>query len=239
MKKNVLAFILILSLLLVMPLSVSADHLTGGSGWTVEFTKDEKLVSNFKSSSIADAVSNLQPGDDITFTIRLINSSGKTIDWYMLNQILKSLEDGTIAAGGAYSYFLMYTPSAGDSVILYDSDTVGGELKGSEPEGLKGVDSALKNYMALETMRTGKTGTVVLRVSLDGETQGNSYQDTIADLRMRFAVEITPLGKIIKTGDESISVSPFYIGMAISGLLFMVLAVDGLRQRKKQGGESK
>ena len=240
MKKKVFAFIVVLSLILSLPLAVYADHLSGGSGWTVEFTKDEKLESNFSSSSIADAARGLQPGDDLTVTIRLINSSGKTADWYMLNEIIRSLEDTqTNAAGGAYAYQLTYAPSVGQLVTLYDSETVGGELNGSEPEGLNEVDSALKNYMALETMRSGNSGTVTLKVSLDGETQGNSYQDSLADLRMRFAVELTPIGKIIKTGDESMNVSPFYIGMAVSGLLFLVLAVDGLRQRKKQGVESK
>ena len=240
MKKKVFAFIVVLSLILTLPLAVYADHLSGGSGWTVEFTKDEKLESNFSSSSIADAARGLQPGDDLTVTIRLINSSGKTADWYMLNEIIRSLEDTQAnAAGGAYTYQLTYAPSVGQLVTLYDSETVGGELNGSEPEGLNEVDSALKNYMALETMRSGNSGTVTLKVSLDGETQGNSYQDSLADLRMRFAVELTPIGKIIKTGDESMNVSPFYIGMAVSGLLFLVLAVDGLRQRKKQGVESK
>ena len=240
MKKKVFAFIVVLSLILTLPLAVCADHLSGGSDWTVEFTKDEKLESNFSSSSIADAARGLQPGDDLTVTIRLINSSGKTADWYMLNEIIRSLEDTQAnAAGGAYTYQLTYAPSVGALVTLYDSETVGGELNGSEPEGLNEVDSALKNYMALETMRSGNSGTVTLKVSLDGETQGNSYQDSLADLRMRFAVELTPIGKIIKTGDESMNVSPFYIGMAVSGLLFLVLAVDGLRQRKKQGVESK
>ena len=240
MKKKVFAFIVVLSLILTLPLAVYADHLSGGSGWTVEFTKDEKLESNFSSSSIADAARGLQPGDDLTVTIRLINTSGKTADWYMLNEIIRSLEDTQEkAAGGAYSYLLTYAPSVGQLVTLYDSETVGGELKGTEPEGLNEVDSALKSYMALETMRTGSAGLVTLKVALDGETQGNSYQDSLADLRMRFAVEVTPTGKIIKTGDESMNVSPFYIGMAVSGLLFLVLAVDGLRQRKKQGVESK
>ena len=95
----------------------------------------------------------------------------------------------------------------------------------------------MKTYM--DKLTTGQGGVVELKILLDGETQGNSYQDSLADLRMRFAVELTPIGKIIKTGDESMNVSPFYIGMAVSGLLFLVLAVDGLRQRKKQGVESK
>ena len=80
MKKKVFAFIVVLSLILTLPLAVYADHLSGGSGWTVEFTKDEKLVSNFSSSSLADAARGLQPGDDVTFTIRLLNTSGKTAD---------------------------------------------------------------------------------------------------------------------------------------------------------------
>ncbi len=240
MKKKVFAFIVVLSLILALPLAVSADHLYGGSGWTVEFTKDEKLVSNFSSNSLADEARGLQPGDDITFTITLKNSSGKTADWYVLNEIVNSLEDTQKkAAGGAYSYLLTYAPSAGTPVTIFDSNKVGGELKENEPEGLHGVDTALKNYIALETMRTGKSGVVTLKVSLDGETQGNSYQDSIADLRLRFAVEVTPTGKIIKTGDESIKLSPFYIGMAVTGVLFMALAVDGFLQRKKQRGESK
>lgn len=239
MKKNILALILILSLMLTIPLVVSADHLSGGTGWTVRFTTDDKLVSNFKSSAIADAVVNLQPGDDITFTIKLLNDSTKTIDWYMLNEIVKSLEDSSKASGGAYAYHLEYTDSKGNPDTIYDSDKVGGERKGSEPVGLHEVDSALKSYIALETMKPGKSGTLVLKVSLDGESQGNSYQNTLAQLRLRFAVEITPIGKIIKTGDDSINVSPFYLAMAASGVLFLVLAVDGVRQRKKQGGESK
>ncbi len=240
MKKKVFAFIVVLSLILALPLAVSADHLYGGSGWTVEFTKDEKLVSNFSSNSLADEARGLQPGDDITFTITLKNSSGKTADWYVLNEIVNSLEDTQKkAAGGAYSYLLTYAPSAGTPVTIFDSNKVGGELNENEPEGLHGVDTALKNYIALETMRTGKSGVVTLKVSLDGETQGNSYQDSIADLRLRFAVEVTPTGKIIKTGDESIKLSPFYIGMAVTGVLFLALAVDGFLQRKRQRGESK
>lgn len=240
MKKKVFAFIVVLSLILALPLAVSADHLYGRSDKRVEFTKDEKLVSNFSSSSLADEARGLQPGDDITFTITLINTSGKTADWYVLNEIVNSLEDTQKkAAGGAYSYLLTYAPSAGTPVTIFDSKKVGGELNENEPEGLHGVDTALKNYIALETMRTGKSGVVTLKVSLDGETQGNSYQDSIADLRLRFAVEVTPTGKIIKTGDESIKLSPFYIGMAVTGVLFMALAVDGFLQRKKQRGESK
>ena len=32
-------------------------------------------------------------------------------------------------------------------------------------------------------------------MALDGETQGNDYQDTLADLQMNFAVELAPEGR--------------------------------------------
>ena len=57
--------------------------------------------------------------------------------------------------------------------------------------------------------------------------------------RLRFAAEVTPGYNIIKTGDDSIKLMPFYIGMVAAGLLFIVFAATGLREKKKKGGESK
>jgi len=242
MKKKVLSLIVILALMLTFTAAASAEHLSGKSGWIVEFVKGDKMVSNFSSADIADAASNLQPGDDITFTVTLANTSGKTIDWYMLNEIIRSLEDTQKnASGGAYSYLLTYRSSAGITNTLYDSNTVGGEQATANPaiEGLKEVDSNLKNYMYLETMQTGRNGVVTLKVSLEGESQGNGYQDSMADLRLRFAVEITPGTPVVKTGDESIRLLPWYIAMGATGLLFIVFAATGLRQRKRKEGESK
>ena len=240
MKQTFLALILILSLLMTLGLSAYADSFPGATSWYAEFQKGDKLVSNFGAKAIDETLKNLQPGDDVTFTITLKNTSEKIIDWYMANEVIKTLEDSSSANGGAYSYELTYSPSKGGTTTIYSSNKVGGEKqKDDEPIGLKQVNAALKDYFELETMRPGKTGTVVLKVKFDGETQGNIYQDTDAQFRMLFAVEITPTGKIIKTGDDAIKVSPFYIGMAVSGLAFMALAVDGFLQRKKKGGESK
>ena len=242
MKKNILSLILVLAVMLMMTVSASADSQTGKDGWTVEFTVGNKMVSNFKGSEIADAASNLQPGDDITFTITLKNTSGNAVNWYMLNRIINSLEDTqSKASGGAYSYLLTYTTSAGGTITLYDSDTVGGELStgSTVPVGLNEVESNLKNYMWLETMYSGRSGVVNLKVALDGESQGNSYQDSLADLQMRFAAEVVPTRTVVKTGDETMKLLPFYIGMAVAGILFIGLALEGIHQRKKKGGEEK
>ena len=71
-------------------------------------------------------------------------------------------------------------------------------------------------------------------MKLDGETQGNGYQDTLADLNMRFAVEIVPSKDVIKTGDET-EILPYVIAAAVSGALLMVIAVVRVKSRKQRG----
>ena len=76
--------------------------------------------------------------------------------------------------------------------------------------------------MALETMKTGASGVVTLKVALDGETQGNSYQKTLADLEMSFAVEEradAPTTKyiIVRTGDMT-NMTPYYTLALVSGI---------------------
>ena len=167
---------------------VQAEEYTGNPGWKVEFTGKE-MVSNFSSSDISEAVYALQPGDQVTIQLALRNGSQKEVDWYMTNQVLSSLEDSSEAArGGAYAYQLAYTDGTGAVTTLYSSENVGGEKDTKAGLGLREVDG-LEDYVQLERMASGEEGTVELMVALDGETQGNGYQNTLADLRMNFAVE--------------------------------------------------
>ena len=242
MKKKIAALILIFAMMVTLAAVAFAEEFDGQSGWKVEFGADKLLHSNFKTSDIADTISNMQPGDTVTMNITLKNPTGYILEWYMLNEIINSLEDTQAkAAGGGYTYLLTYKPSEGAMKTLYDSKKVGGEqaTENKTIEGLNEVESNLKNYMYLETMYANKSGLMTLTVSLDGESQGNSYQDSVADLRLRFATEIIPGYKIIKTGDETMKLVPFYIGMAATGLLFVLFAFIGLRQKKRNGGESK
>ena len=237
MKKKVFALLLVFLLAMSLSATAYADHIDGAAGWTVTFTSDAKMASNFSSGSVQDAISAIQPGDDITLTITIANEYKEDINWYMLNTIVKSLEDSASASGGAYTYVLNYSGAGGNNE-LYNSNKVGGELGGTgAPEGLHEVDSALEDYFYLETMPSGKTGTVTLNVALDGETQGNSYQSTTADLTMQFAAEIAQTRTVVQTGDDT-NVNINYIVMSAAGLLALALAVDGMIQRKKAGRKS-
>ena len=231
MKKKIFCLLLMLVVLSLMPLSASAESYDS-KDWYVTFTSGQKMNSNFDSGSIDSLVGGLQPGDTLNIRVRLKNEYSKTVDWYMKNEVLRSLETST-ASGGGYSYVLNYTHPNGSVDVLYSSDRVGGENPVANYEGLKEATSNLKDYFYLDSIAAGNAGYVDLTVTLDGETQGNDYQTKSADLTMRFAVEVpdtTSRTTIVRTGDEY-NLLPFYIAMAVSGLVFLYLALDSITDR--------
>lgn len=253
MKKKCMGLFLALGLIFFAGTEARADELYGQSGWEVTFTSENKMANNFGQNSIDEAISNIQPGDSITFTLSLGNQNSKATDWYLTNEVVRSLEDtsrNTAIGGGAYTYYLAYE-GANRSVVLFDSETVGGE----DSEGLKDATEDLEQWVYLDSLNPGQGGRITLRVALDGETQGNNYQETLADLRMQFAVEVRPepvtvieegppgtpppsqprnpiRTKIVRTGDET-NMIPYLIAMAISGVMFLLLALYGRKQNRK------
>lgn len=244
-----------------------ADELKGGEGWKIQFTPENELSNNFKwAGGYVDGVSDMLPGDTIEFTLTLENANENTVDWYMTNEVINSLEhtENENAAGGAYTYILTYRDSSGNVTELYNNDKVGGTSDGisanaaggESAEGLQAATQALKDHFYLDTLKFGQSGVITLRIALDGETQGNSYQNTLANLQMNFAVEIVDVPdyvdetvyttaepirneqRIIRTGDDT-NLLPFYIAMGVSGVLLMALAVFSLISGKKVRKEAK
>lgn len=260
MKTKIFRSILAVGLACMLSVSAFAEDLTSQvkNNWTVTFTSAAKMESTFKNEEINDSIANMQPGDSVKFRIDLKNDNSAETEWYMKNTILQSLEDSNKAAGGgAYTYILTYTAPDGTSDTLYNSDTVGGESKAGE--GLHQATNALKDYFKLGNLKNGQTGTVNLEIKLDGETQGNAYQETLAKLQMEFAVELTQNNtstsgnnpntpsnntpstpssssrstNVVHTGDDT-NLMPFIIAAGVSGVLFLLLALYGVRERKKE-----
>lgn len=193
MKKKILSLLLAAGLAASMPMTAYGETAHGSSKWNVSFTEAKEMVTNFKSSDLSETIYGMQPGDTAVLKMNLENQNSVTTDWYMTNKILYSLEDRSAnseTGGGAYTYKLVYTAKDGDERVLFDSDTVGGEGDSKAGEGLRQATNALDDYLYLDTLAKGQTGSLTLRVGLDGETQGNDYQDTLADLQMNFAVEL-------------------------------------------------
>ena len=164
-------------------------------GWNVTLSKDGKSLSdNFNNpaggNSIQDVLSNMQPGDTANFIIDVKNESPNSADFYLLNNVIDSFEQSVDASGGGYSYILSYEGK--NSRDLYNSTNVGGD----NSTGLMEVSekgTGLEDYIFLDNISKGGSGKVKLQVTLDGESQPNVYQNSFADLSMKFAVEVIPV----------------------------------------------
>lgn len=272
MRKKILSLALAV-LMLSVPGKVHAE--TSTVEGSVTFTNENKLDSN-GTADLNAAVGALQPGDEIIIEIAVGNTSGKAANYYMTNEVVNSLEDteGSNASGGAYEYVLTYTASDGTTTDLFRSTALGGSGATVDGRvGLKGATSGLEEYIYLETLESGKQGTVRLQVGLDGETQGNSYQGTAANLEMNFAVDTDTTtvrnvtqtvtrnetievvddtnpggngdgngdgdgsgrrnGTVVRTSDDT-NLTPFFLAAGISGILLLVVAIFGVKERKKQ-----
>ena len=244
MRKKLLCLLLAFLLLCSFSVFASAEALAGD----VTFTAGAKMVEeNFNVDQVFNA---LEPGDSATYTVYVHNQHPQTTRWYMSNEVLKSLEESAAAGkilGGAYSYKLTWA-GPGGSQVIYDSTSdnaehvnfVGGDYGFEDRIGLHEATDNLEDFFFLDTLNSGESGVVTLTVSLEGETQGNIYQNTAARIQMNFAVELKD-GKegggtvAPPTGDEN-NLMPYYIGMVVAGLLFLYLALDALTDRMYKKG---
>ena len=265
MNKRILSVIFLLCLICSISATAYANtsSMQVGNVW---FNADGKTMDNDFQKNLTDAnvetellkrMKEMQPGDKVTFEINLQNNYRESTNWYMTSKIVSSLEEGT-AKDGAYSYHLWYENKATHKVTdIYNSNRVGGVIGKDEvsSSGLLEINDALKKdytakngekYVYLDNLRRNQEGKVSLEIELDGETQGNDYQDGLADLKMNFAVQvIEPSGTPTtsrtapRTGDEN-NLLPYYIAMIISGLLFLYFALDSYTDRlyKKGRGRS-
>lgn len=186
MRKKSVCLALVMCMMAGTTLTANAEHYTGSDGWKAQFT-GKGIEQNFAVSDLSEAIYGLQPGDSITIQLKLENQADRAADWYMTNEAT-SLEDSQSSAnGGAYTYELTYTDQAGAVTTLYSSENVGGEKNNAAGEGLHEATNSLEEFFYLDRLASKESGTVELTVALDGETQGNGYQNTLAKLQMGFA----------------------------------------------------
>lgn len=159
--------------------------------WTVEFTGTE--MKDDGSADIAQAISGMQPGDSAQFDIDLFESYDGSADWYMRNEVLKSMEesftDANSNSGGAYSYRLVYTNPQGEEKVILENETVSGDAGTGTTQGLFDATTATGDWFYLDTLPSQAHAKVVLSVAIDGETHGNPYFDTNAKVQLSFAAE--------------------------------------------------
>lgn len=251
MKKKILCLVMMMVLVFSLSTTALAEDYRGTAGWQVSFD-GKKMNTNFASADMTKDVLSILPGDSITLEIALENVADKKTDWYMTNEVLQTLEDSNSSAqGGAYTYILTYLDPAGKETVLYSSEVVGGDTaaRAQQEQGLHQASDRLEDFFYLDRLEKGEKSSVRLYVQLDGETQGNAYQDTLAKLQMNFAVEPIHEGTIttyvekevivytpgINTGDNN-PVVLLSAAALVSGLALLILAVVKMRKRNAEKG---
>lgn len=250
MKRKMMCLVMAAVMTVGMGTTVSAKEFQGEKSWLVEFDGDG-MESNFRSSELAEEIYRIQPGDTIELQVNVGNTSDSETDWYMTNEVLQSLEDTqSVAKGGAYGYELIYVDPDGEETVLYSSDIVGGEDT-TGGEGLHQATGALEDYFYLGRLESGENGRVLLTVELEGETQGNDYQDTLARLQMNFVVEEVEPNTVVEQGEDNVinrvvkkvvTTAPKtgdptqMLGMCaaalVSGIVLLILAVVSMKKRR-------
>lgn len=213
----------------------------------------KEIVSDYTSQEIADAVTNLQPGDEVSFIITYTNSYDTSTDWYMENSVLQTLEKASAAKAvsgtgkaehGAYTYELIHYDNDNHREALFSNKEVGGDKVVGGMEGLEQATNATDEWFYIQTLNKGQSGKVVLNVAFDGETEVNDYMDTDGGLAVRFAVELNKTGtstkkpgKSVKTGDTTNF--PLMVGLLTAGVFFLIVALFlRKRERNKNTGET-
>ena len=250
MKRKMMCLVMAAVMTVGMGTTVSAEDFQGERSWRVEFNGDG-VESNFRSSELAEEIYRIQPGDTIELQVGIGNTGSGETDWYMTNEVLQSLEDTqSVAEGGAYGYELVYAAPDGEETVLYSSETVGGEDTAGG-EGLHQATGALEDSFYLGCLGSGEEGRVLLTVELEGETQGNDYQDTLARLQMNFAVEEVEPNTVVEQGEDNVihrvvkkvvTTAPRtgdptqMLGLCaaalVSGIVLLILAVVSMKRRR-------
>ena len=167
--------------------SITANAETESINWQVTYT-GSKIESTYDVNK--STIENAMPGDTIEYSVDYVNGTSSPASFYVSADVVKSLEEGATATGGAYSYKITYT---GSEVPLFDSETVGGDA-GEGADAVIGLDQVNGNegaYFSLGTVAAGDKGTVTVSITLDGNSQNNNYMSTLAQLEIKFGAEPT------------------------------------------------
>ncbi len=261
MNKKIFKLIPVLAIMIVMVagsvVSVCAESYDYTDvDYHCYFGKDHKMHTNFNAKTFGRVIRNMQPGDDVTFKVVYKNNAPETTEWYMENEVEKTLEQtsqkakkvsGTgIAEEGGYKYELINYGNNGKEV-LFNSDglTLGGREKPMKNrEGLEEATNALEDWFHIQTLKSGQDGYLILKIAFEGETEVNDYMDTDGIVNMRFAVELQPDGgnnnpppKRVDTGDYT-NVTMWVAIMMAAAVLFLIFAIFSIKRDRKDRKEA-
>lgn len=237
MRKAIIVMTLALGLLLGLPAFACAESTTVNGHC---YFNGDDIVGDFNSNTIADKVRGLEPGDDVTFKVEFKNSYDETTNWYMRNEVIKTLEQSfDRTENGGYTYRLTHITPEGERQDIFDNSEVGGEAKPGGMEGLFQATNATDEWFFIQKLAQGQKAYTELYVKFDGETEVNDYMDTYGQLGVEYAVELDKAGAkkhTTRTGDDANLLWP--IIMLIGAALLGTLTLLSWRKDRKEGSKA-
>ena len=197
---------LYLNMVLALTVAVTSFGLAGITAkaetqtvdWSVTYT-GSSITSTYDRDKAA--IENTMPGDTISYSVEFENASKEAAEFYMSADVVKTLEEGSRATGGAYSYKITSSLS---NTPLFDSQVVGGDAGSAEDVlvGLEQVNGSKSKseeaYLSLGTVDSGAKGTVTVTVVLDGNSQSNIYMNTLGTLEIKFGAQPVSNEKLVE-----------------------------------------
>lgn len=192
MRKRILNIVLALALTVVglAGQNLIAEAKTHTTSWPVTYD-GSKVTSKFSENVTNDTMSAVMPGDTVIYEVNY--STSVDADFYLNADIINSLEekaadktDSSEAKEGAYTYII----KNGDQVVC-DSELFGVSDEEDLIKGLKMVDGEDK-YFELGRLPAGGKGKVTISITLDGNSQDNSYMYKLATLDIKIGAQAAP-----------------------------------------------
>lgn len=192
MKKKILNIVLALALTVVglAGQNITTEAKTHTTSWPVTYDGN-KVTSKFSENVTNATMSAVMPGDTVIYEIDY--STSVDADFYLNADIINSLEERDAndnesyeATEGAYTYII----KNGDQVIC-DSELIGVSDEADLIKGLKQVDGEDK-FFELGRLPAGGSGKVTISITLDGNSQDNSYMYKLATLDIKIGAQAAP-----------------------------------------------
>ena len=246
MKTKRFMIVLALTITMVLGLTLSANAESNEVNGNCYFNGND-IVCDFESNVVADSIKDLEPGDDVTFTVKYENKYDETTHWYMRNEALQTLEQSfDRTQNGGYTYILTDVGPDGTETVLFDNSQVGGEYTmptdGSKTshggantgEGLHQATNAADEWFFINTLKKGQSGKTKLYVKFDGDSEVNDYMDTEGELLIAYAVELDKTGtfKKVKTGDSTDILTP--LAVMLAALLMLIFTIFSYRKDRRE-----
>ena len=215
------------------------------------FGQNHKMETNFTAKDFGRIIRNLQPGDDVTIKVTYKNNAKEKTEWYMENTVEQTLEKTKAAKkvkgtgtpeNGGYTYELTNYTNDGKKEVLFNNydQVIGGREKPMDDrEGLEEATNALEDWFHIQTLKSGQSGYLILKIAFEGETEVNDYMDTDGIVNMRFAVEIEPKTPNdnppprVNTGDYT-RITMWVAIMMASAVILLILAIISKKKDRKE-----